>query len=314
MTFTATTGNPSLSHRLPLYPRQFLSAMALVSLGPLLDSMMRDLGVPLSQGGLISGGLFVGGVIGIAALNMTMSRVPAKWAVSGGTALLGAGLVLGGAAARNLWSLFLAYALVGLAGAFANTTSWMWLSAHIKKNMAASALAMILFFGLGMVVTPAVLGQVLESGATWRWILVVEGGIALVSALVFACLPLLEVPGRQNVRLAHLRTVLTRDPLLLLGIIGAGFMYTGTETTVNVWLPKFHIEVFSSADTWGSLVVTLFWVGLVVGRLAIMPLTPTLLSVTALAGLRVHSGRVRGGSGLRTTADGSARTIRRRRS
>jgi len=35
--------------RLPLYPVQFLSAMALVSMEPLLDPMMRDLGVPLKQ-------------------------------------------------------------------------------------------------------------------------------------------------------------------------------------------------------------------------------------------------------------------------
>jgi fucose permease len=273
MTATSTATHPALRQRLPLYPSQFISAMALVSLGPLLDPMMRDLGVPLSKGGLISAGLFLGNVFGITILNMTMSRVPAKWALAGGTALLGAGLLVAGAASRNLWSLSLAFVLVGLAGAFMNATCWMWLAAHIKKDVAASALAMILFFGLGMVVTPVVLGQVIDRGATWRWILVAEGGIALAMALVLACLPLLDILGRQNVRFSHLRQVVAHDPWLLLGILGAGLMYTGTETTINVWLPKFQIDVFGASDTWASLAVTLFWVGLVVGRLTVMRLT-----------------------------------------
>lgn len=43
--------------------------------------------------------------------------------------------------------------------------------------------------------------------------------------------------------------------------------------TFNVWLPKFQIDVFAATDTWASLSVTLFWVGLIAGRLIIMPLT-----------------------------------------
>jgi len=52
--------DPSLRLRLPLYPSQFLVAMAIVSIGPLLHPMMSDLGVPLSRGGLVSAGLFLG--------------------------------------------------------------------------------------------------------------------------------------------------------------------------------------------------------------------------------------------------------------
>jgi MFS family permease len=315
MTATSTATHPALRHRLPLYPSQFIGAMALVSLGPLLDPMMRDLGVPLSKGGLISAGLFLGNVFGITILNMTMSRVPAKWALAGGTALLGAGLLVAGAASRNLWSLSLAFVLVGLAGAFMNATCWMWLAAHIRKDVAASALAMILFFGLGMVVTPVVLGQVIDRGATWRWILVAEGGIALAMALVLACLPLLDILGRQNVRFSHLRQVVAHDPWLLLGILGAGLMYTGTETTINVWLPKFQIDVFGASDTWASLAVSLFWVGLVVGRFTVMrPADPAFLSVAALAALRMHFGRLRGRGRVHAITDGGAGAVRRSRS
>ncbi|MBN1628283.1 MAG: MFS transporter [Thermoleophilia bacterium] len=265
--------NPSLRYRLPLYPSNLMGAVIMVSLGPLLDPIMKDLGVGLSQAGLIGAGLFVGNTLGIIICNTNLAHVPAKWAIVAGTFLQSIGLVLAGLVSKDLWTLFAAYFVVGACGALVNTTCWIWLGAHMKKNMAASALQMILFFGVGMLVTPVILGPILERGASWRWILVVQGGLSMALALVFVWLPLLDVPGRRNVRLADFRQVLAHNRGLLLGMMGACFMYAGAETTINVWLPKFQIDVFGAGDTWASLSVTLFWVGLVVGRLVIMPLT-----------------------------------------
>ncbi len=269
--------NPShrtgLRYRFPLYPTQFLVAMAIVSIGPLLDSMMGDLGVPLSRGGLISAGLYIGNVTAIVILNTTMARVPAKRVLLAGTTLQGAGLIVAGSVSWSLWSLVLAYVLIGFSGALMNTTCWMWLSAHIKKNTATSALQMILFFALAMMLLPVILGFALDRGAAWRWVLVTEGCLSLFMTVVFLFLPLTDIPGRQNVRMSHLKQVIAYDAKLLLGIMGAGFMYVGAEMTMNVWLPKFQIDVFSATDTLAGLSVTLFWVGLVAGRLIMMPLT-----------------------------------------
>jgi FHS family glucose/mannose:H+ symporter-like MFS transporter len=234
--------------------------------------MMTDLDVPLSQGGIINGGLFAGTAAGVILVNLTMARLPAKWIITGGSALLGIGLAVGGALAHSLWALFLAFLVAGLAGAFIITTCWLWLSSHIKVHVAASALALTLFFGLGMIVIPVVVGQAVDMGATWREVMLVEGGFSLLCALIFAFLPLLDISDRHNVRIAHLKTVARHDPRLLVGMLGAGFMYTGAESVVNVWLPKFQIDVFSSSVTWASLSVTLFWIGLVIGRLGFMPL------------------------------------------
>jgi FHS family glucose/mannose:H+ symporter-like MFS transporter len=63
------------------------------------------------------------------------------------------------------------------------------------------------------------------------------------------------------------------NPRLMLGMAIAGFTYVGAEMTVDIWLPKFQIDVFGSSDTLASLAVTLFWVGLVSGRLLVMTLT-----------------------------------------
>ena len=265
--------DPTNRLRLPLYPSQFICAVAMVSVGPLLDNMMRDLNIPLSQGGLVSLGLFLGAVIGIVILNTHMARVPAKWALVGGAALQGSGLVAAGAASWNLGSAVLAFLLVGLGWALLNTTGWMWITAHVKQGAAAAALLMIVFYALGMMITPLVIGVVVDLGATWRWILVVEGGmtLALGLALVFSSLP--DIPGRRNVRPSQIRSVVAYSPRLLAGILGASFMYVGAEATLSVWLPKFQIDIFGASATEASLSVTLFWLGLVAGRIALRPLT-----------------------------------------
>lgn len=247
--------------------------MAMFSSGPLLDPMMRELDISLSQGGIINAGLFLGTVIGVVILNTTMARVPLKWTLVGGTVLQGGAFVVAGTTSRDLWSLSLSYLIVGLGAALTNATCWIWLSAHMKKHRAASALQMNAFFALAMIVIPPGIGLAMDMGTTWRRMLIAEGVFSLVLALVFAFLPFLDVPGRQGIWSSQFKRVARHNGGLLLGMTGAGFMYVGALSTLSVWLPKFQIDVLGSSDFWASLAVTLFWVGWVLGVLAVVPLT-----------------------------------------
>ena len=269
----AATSNPGLRHRLPLYPTQFLIAMAVVSIGPLLHPMMTDLGVPLSRGGLVSAALFVGNASAIVTLNTVLARFRAKTILLSGTLLQAVALVLAGVASRGLWSLLAAYLFVGFGVGLLNVMCWMWVSAHIVHDRAAAALRMILFFAFAMMAVPVILGVALDAGASWRWVLVVEGGLHVVSAVTLIFLPLLDVPGRRNVRLAQLRQVIGFNPRLLGGMMAAGFFYVGAEMTMNIWLPKFQLDVFGGSESLAGLAVTLFWVGITGGRLGVSALT-----------------------------------------
>ena len=273
MTTIGYTANPSLRRRVPLYPSQFLVGMAIVSLGPLLDPMMSDLHISLERGGLISAGLFLGNVCAIVVFNTVLASFSAKRTLVAAIVLQGAGLIAAGLVSRNLWSLFVTYVFVGFSGALMNTTCWVWVSAHMKRDRAGAALRMILFFALAMMSVPLILGVALDAGVSWRWLLVGEGALSLLVAVTATFLPLLDVPDRRNIRLSQFKEVLAFDPRLMLGIVIAGFTYVGAEMTLNIWLPKFQIDVFDATDTWASLSVTLFWIGLIAGRLAVMTLT-----------------------------------------
>lgn len=256
-----------------IYPGQFICAMVLISIGPLLDPMMRDLQIPLSRGGLISLGLFLGEIVGIVFLNTVMARVPVKWGLVGGAIVMGLALVVAGAVSRNLISLLASYIFAGIGWAMVNITGWMWVSAHIRKGTAAATLLIVLFFALGMTITPLALGIILDMGVTWRWIMIVEGMLSLAFGFVATAFPLLDILGRENVRPSHIKQIAAHNPGLLMGMLGASFMYIGTETCITVWLPKFQLDTFASSDTWANLSVVLFSAGLVAGRLGFRPLT-----------------------------------------
>jgi hypothetical protein len=68
---------------LPLYLSQFLSGTIWLTLGPCLDSIMNDLGIPLAQGGVPAMAFFFGGIFGVLTLNLLLARVPIKWCLAG---------------------------------------------------------------------------------------------------------------------------------------------------------------------------------------------------------------------------------------
>jgi MFS family permease len=64
--------------RLSLYLTQFHSGIIWVTLGPLLNSILNDLGIPLAKGGLPAFGFNLGTVLGLLVINFLLARVPAK--------------------------------------------------------------------------------------------------------------------------------------------------------------------------------------------------------------------------------------------
>jgi fucose permease len=67
-------------------------------------------------------------------------------------------------------------------------------------------------------------------------------------------------------------------------VLAAAFTYIGSEFILNVWLSKFEIDTLGANRTWAGLVVTMFWIGLVIGRLALVPFTRRVLASRLLVG------------------------------
>jgi FHS family glucose/mannose:H+ symporter-like MFS transporter len=284
--------------RLPLYLTQFLSGIAWVTLGPLLDSILRDLGLPLSRGGIVALAFFLGSVIGLVSLNGVLARVPIKRCLVGAGLLEAAALAAAGLLSYDSWSLLVSFFFMGFAAVILGAVPGMWLSAHVKTGTARAMTVMMMSSVSAMTVTPIALGVLLSSGADWRSILAGEAVFALVLTLVLAVLPLADIPRRENLRPRHMRAVAAFNPRLLAAIVASSFMYLGAEMTLIVWLPKFELDVFGASATWASLAVTFYFIGQIVGRLIVIPFTRRFLASSLLSACAIAMAVFAGAIGL----------------
>lgn len=278
----AAAGTSRPMSRLPLYLTQALSGVVFISLGPLLDSILRDLGIPLARGGVLSLGFFLGQVVGLLAVNLLFARVPVKWCLVGAALLQAAGLAGAGLLAQGLWSFLVPFLFAGFAEVLLAAIPGMWLSTHVKEGTARALTLMMIASVSTMTATPVVLGVLLDAGAGWRVILGGEAVLSLLGAAVLAFLPLADIPGREALRPRHIRAVAAFNPRLLVAIAAAAFFYLGAEMTLGVWLPKFLLDTFGAGEMWAGLSVTFYFVGQIVGRVAVIPLTRRFLTSSLL--------------------------------
>jgi MFS transporter, FHS family, glucose/mannose:H+ symporter len=258
---------------LPLYATIFMVGVVVISLGPLLDPLTKDLKIPLAQAGLISVAFAVGMLFGVIALNFVFARVPVKWVLIGASWLQAAGLVVSATLTRGLWSMFVAYLFVGLACVFLNSLPTMWVGSHVKVDTHRRMVIVLLFFAIGMAVAPILIGIALGLGATWRGVYAVEAVASVLLAVFLTWRPVSDIPGRQNLTWGRLREVVAFGPRLFWVVVAASVVYIGAEFVFNVWLPKFEIDVFGVSKTVASIAVAMFWLGLIIGRLVAASLT-----------------------------------------
>ncbi|MFH0915066.1 MAG: MFS transporter [bacterium] len=256
-----------------LYPTQLFAGAMLISLGPLLDPILRDLHIPLAEGGILSLGFFLGRVLGVLLLNFGLARVRLKSILVGAAWVQAAALIVAGLLAPGLWPLFGALLVAGLAAVIPNAISGVWVGAHVRTGTERAMLLILAFFALGVVAAPLAIGAALSLGGTWRWVFVGEAAFSAIMAMALTTSRLPDVKGRENLRLRQLREMAGFAPRLLAVMLVAIFIYVGSETVLGVWLAKFEIDVHGASPSLAAISVTLLWTGITLGRYLTVPLT-----------------------------------------
>ncbi len=263
------------SHHNPavIYPSQVFVGAMLITLGPLLDPILRDLHIPLAKGGLLSFGFFLGRVVGVLLLNFALARVPVKTLLVGCAALLALGSAASGLLGVGLWSLMASLFVTGIAGVIPNAVSGVWVAANVKRGLEKAMLGIGAYFALGVVIAPLVVGAALELGATWRWVFIGQAVFAAAVAMLLTALAIADAPDRENLRGRQLKAVASTAPALLAVILAGTFLYVFVEGTLYVWLAKIQVDLFAAGPEAAALSVTLLWAGITVGRYLAGPLT-----------------------------------------
>jgi fucose permease len=202
------------------------------------------------------------------------------------TGSLGGGVVTERIGRRRVVAFAVLLTAIGL-GAIATVISWpLFLLAAVPLGLGSGAIdgggnALILdmfasargralnllhlFFSLGALGSPFVVGRLVESGVPWQAVVLVTALAALPLAILFA---VIEMPsGRHATERGSAASGGTRrlamDPLLLVLALAIA-CYVASEVGVSNWLVRF---LASAPLGIATTALTLFWAGLTLGRL-----------------------------------------------
>ena len=178
---------------------------------------------------------------------------------------------------------------LGVAGGFTETQATL-LIGRIDGDGSSRVLSLSqAFFCLGAIVAPQVVSLLLKNGIEWRSAFFVFAGLVgavAIFALIAFLLPSETEPALQSKHTsANRRWYGGAFPAFAIAM----FLYVVAEGVIATWLPTFYEFRFDSTPAIAAGVLSLFWIGVLSGRILVfvlprrLSLWPALLT-SAIAG------------------------------
>lgn len=188
----------------------------------------------------------------------------AKGAILLGLSCAALGMLFFAATADPLVN-FLLCGLVGLGQGFLEVgANWATLRIDTEgkgrtMNMMHSA------FAIGAILGPVAVGLLLKAGLDW--ITVYRGISAILGAMILLVLPLRMQLG-QTREGSTTPQHLGREPAYWISF-AALFCFVGVELGLTGWLAEYFVQVFAYKPGESAFLVSLFWAGVLAGRLGV---------------------------------------------
>jgi MFS transporter, FHS family, glucose/mannose:H+ symporter len=187
--------------------------------------------------------------------------------------------------APNLWRFF-AFFWIGMAAGLLNTGTFHAISTMFRHNPAATVNLSGTFFGLGCVTT-----AVLIAGTfgiyTVPSMLFLFALIPLYFAVVFSrtsfCTDTSMEPGSRRERAERESVVDSRSPSAILFSLLLFFQF-GNEWSIAGWLTLFLIQRLGLSPTTSLLLLSFYWLSLLLGRIVAQTMLPRFRHGTLLVG------------------------------
>jgi fucose permease len=242
-----------------------LFGVTLTTLGSVLPPLIVRYGLEKADAGSLMALMSLGILAGSLVFGPVVDRFgyrPVLLAGAVGVAL-GLAAIAGAPSARILAPAMLAF---GFAGGLLNGATNA-LVADITPEGRGSGLALLgVFFGLGAFSVPLVLGVLLQ----WLTYPAIVAGLAALVVVPLVDFALLELPPpkqAQGFPLGRVGALLGDAVLLLVGLML--FLQSGMEITLGGWSAQYVREVLDLSETLSIMVLSLFWVGMMIARLVL---------------------------------------------
>jgi len=254
--------------------------VVLTVLGALLPSLIARFGLDKASAGALFPLLTLGVLGGALVFGPVVDRYGFKWMLAAATAVIAIGLEAL-AFAPSLAAVRVAIVLIGLGGGVVNGGTNA-LVADISADGRTAGISILgVFFGVGAVGVPFALGTLLRV-FDYQSIIAGVGVLVLCPALFAAATRFPDPKHAQAFPIAEAAR-LVRDPvLLLMGLML--FLESGMEITVGGWTATFFQEELGLAADDAIVYLSLYWLGMMLARLALGSILRRIMSAQALMG------------------------------
>lgn len=199
--------------------------------------------------------------------------------------LTGLGLVIISLAAApnagGYGGLLLVYFVLGVGGGIVVTGANSLVGAVEASRRAAALNFLNLFFGLGGIVTTFVASERMDPALLCYCI----AGLTAVALIVNAAAKMPSPTGEASFRLGEVPVLLSRPALILLSFFL--FLYVACEVGVWNWLKVYLMTVHFDERTAGHVVSYGFALGILLGRVAVLPVLRKVPALTVILGASI---------------------------
>jgi MFS transporter, FHS family, glucose/mannose:H+ symporter len=239
--------------------------IVLTTLGAVLPSVIERFGIDTAVAGSLFLLMTLGILIGSIVFGPIVDRNGYKGMLLLATALIAIGLE-GIAFAPSMAWLRVAVAFIGFGGGIINGGTNA-LVADISAESRTAGLSLLgVFFGVGAVGVPFVLGSLLGT-FSYSSIIAAVGALVIAPFLITVVTPFPAPKQPQGFPLAAAKG-LVRDPvLLLMGLML--FLESGMEITVGGWTATFFKQELQIPDQRALVYLSLYWLGMMLARIAL---------------------------------------------
>jgi fucose permease len=239
--------------------------IVLTVLGSVLPSIMTRFGIGKAE----AGSLFLLMSLGILASSLVFGPLVDRYGYKGillvSTLLIAAGLEWI-AFASSMTSLRLAVFMIGVGGGVINGGTNALVADISSDGRAADLNLLGVFFGVGAMGVPFALGTL--TGRFTETALVAAVGALVLIVVIFLAVAGFPAPKQPQGFPIAAAGKLVRDPLLLLmGLML--FLESGMEISVGGWTSTFVSEVLAVPARTALVILSLYWAGMMLARLAL---------------------------------------------
>jgi fucose permease len=122
------------------------------------------------------------------------------------------------------------------------------------------------FFGVGAIIGPAILAQLLAMGLSWKWLYIIAGGICVVLVVLASLVQYPAAAKSSGAQGGWQGTEQAMTNRYVLAFAGGAFLYVGVEAAIYVWMPTLLEGYAGSATLMATYSISIFFLLRAAGR------------------------------------------------